>query len=446
MKNTKEYLSQKIKKNDVCVLALSGGPDSMCLLNLLLEEQKEKNIKIICVHVNHNTRENNKIEEEFVKNYVNEKKIILEYKKIENYEKGHFKEQEAREKRYKFFEEVMEKYNGTYLFTAHHGDDLTETILMRILRGSTIEGYAGIKKESNWEKIKLMRPLLNVTKKEILSYLKENDIPYVIDESNEQDIYLRNKIRHKILPVIEEINPNYVKKFLKLNEKLQKANKIIEKEVKKQAKKIIEDNKINLEEFKKIEDELKEEILMYYLKIQYKERINRITDKHLNLIEKMEKDSKEKCSLDLPDNRTLRKKKNYLWLEKKEKIEKYCIKLEEKVILPNGDRIEKITSYEKKSNFEIHLNSKEITFPLYIKTRENGMKISVKNLNGTKKVSDILINSKIPKEKKDEIPILVDSKGTVLWILGIKKSKYDLEKKENYDIIYKYIKKEGNYL
>ena len=132
---------------------------------------------------------------------------------------------------------------------------------------------------------------------------------------------------------------------------------------------------------------------------------------------------------------------------KKEKTRKitikktFKIKCTEENILPNGDLVVKIDHYEEKSNYEIHLNSKEICLPLYLTTRENGMKMAVKNLNGHQKVNDILINSKVKKGEKDQIPILIDSNGVILWVLGLKKSKYDLEKEENYDIIYKYIKR-----
>ena len=103
--------------------------------------------------------------------------------------------------------------------------------------------------------------------------------------------------------------------------------------------------------------------------------------------------------------------------------------------------VKKITEYQEKNNFEIHLNSQDIKLPLFITTRSDGMKMAVKNLNGHRKVNDILIDKKIPKEKRDQIPILIDTNGTVLWILGVSKSKYDLAKDENYDIIYKYIER-----
>lgn len=443
MKSTIQYLENFLKENDSIVLALSGGPDSMCLLHLLLEIKAKKNLNIICVHINHNTREACQREMEFVQKYMKEKNINFEYFKIEEYRKGKFSETEAREKRYQYFKDVVNKYQANYLFTAHHGDDLVETIIMRLLRGSTLKGYAGFKKDSTWDNVRIIRPLINLKKIEIMEYLKQNNIPYVIDESNNTDIYLRNKIRHNILPLLEELEPNYNKKFLNFSEVLLKSNILIEEEINQTYELIRKKNKILKNEFLKLSLEFQEAILMRHFKDIYRDKINQITEKHIKIAISFIRNPKNKSSINFPCKFILIKDAENFWLQKLELAEKYCIKLEEKVILPNEELVIQKNTYQEKSNFEIHLNSKEIVLPLYLTTRVPGMKMEVKNLNGTKKVSDILINSKIPKEQKDSIPILIDSNGTVLWILGVKKSKYDLEKNENYDIIYQYIKKEG---
>ena len=233
MKEEKEFLKQYIHENDVCVLALSGGPDSMCLLHLLLEIKA----KIICVHINHGTRKTCERDQEFVKEYLKEYEIPLEIAKIESYKNNRFKEEEARKFRYKKFQETMTKYHAKYLLTAHHGDDLTETILMRILRGSTLEGYAGIKRKSTWKDMILLRPLLTKRKKDIYEYLEEHKIPYMEDETNELDNIRRNRIRHHILPCLERETSNYHLKMLKFSEELSEKNDLINEIVEETRKK-----------------------------------------------------------------------------------------------------------------------------------------------------------------------------------------------------------------
>lgn len=443
MKEASIYLSQLLKEQDICVLALSGGPDSMCLLQLLLEEKKKKNFQLVCVHINHNTRDACEAEANFVQDYLKDKDVLLEYFKIDHYKDNKFSEKEARDKRYSYFKQIVKKYHATYLFTAHHGDDLVETVIMRLLRGSTLLGYAGLRQDSVWDDVRIIRPLIFHIKKEILEYLTLKNIPYVVDESNFSDLYLRNKIRHQILPILESIEPNYHKKVLKFSETLQKSNQIVEHTLWDVKKEIVEDHKILRCKFLDLDKTVQEEFLKEYLKEYYKEHLDKINEKHLKIILNFISNKRFVSSIDLPCETILKKNQDFIWLMKKRKNEKFCIKLEEKVILENGDMVKKIDRYCYKNNYEIHLNSKSITFPLYLTTRREGMRMEVKNLGGSKKVNDIFIDSKVLKEERDNIPILVDAHGTVLWILGIKKSKYDLDKNENYDIIYQYIKKEG---
>ena len=142
MKDAENFLRSKLSKNDVIIIALSGGPDSMCLLNIVLKFKKRLNLTIIGAHVNHNVRKQSNDEKIFIEHYCEEKKIKFETMKIENYTNDNF-HNEARLIRYEFFENLIKKYKAKYLMTAHHGDDLIETVLMRLTRGSTFKGYGG---------------------------------------------------------------------------------------------------------------------------------------------------------------------------------------------------------------------------------------------------------------------------------------------------------------
>lgn len=131
-----------IKYGDAVVVACSGGPDSMALLSLLCSIKREIDIQVICAHVNHNVRRESESEKVFVERFCRDHNVVFDYMVIEDYGDDNF-ESEARTKRYNYFGEVVKKYGAKYLFTAHHGDDLMETILMRIVRGSTLRGYSG---------------------------------------------------------------------------------------------------------------------------------------------------------------------------------------------------------------------------------------------------------------------------------------------------------------
>ena len=147
----------KIKENDTIVLGNSGGPDSMFLLTVLLNLRKKYNLKIVCAHVNHNVRVESDSEQLFLMNYCKNNNVVFEAMKIEKYGDDNFHNQ-ARNIRYNFFEDLVKKYDANYLMTAHHGDDLIETILMRIVRGSTLKGYSGFEKIVDNGFYKTVRP------------------------------------------------------------------------------------------------------------------------------------------------------------------------------------------------------------------------------------------------------------------------------------------------
>ena len=193
MYEANKFLKDYLKDNITVVCATSGGVDSMVLLSILLKY----NVKIVCAHVNHNLREESFEEYEFVKKYCKDNNVIFEGTVLDKIEKGNL-ESEFRSKRYEFFDSIVKKYNAKYLLTAHHGDDLTETVLMRIVRGSSLEGYSGFDVVSDRNNYKILRPLVYLTKDQIYEYAKENNIEYREDKTNKSDKYTRNRYSTKI--------------------------------------------------------------------------------------------------------------------------------------------------------------------------------------------------------------------------------------------------------
>ena len=154
------------QENDIIVIGCSAGPDSMALVDMLLKIREKYRLSLIIAHVNHNVREQSLIEAEYMKKYCEENKLLFETMTILEYGDDNF-ENEARNIRYNFFESVVLKYNANYLMTAHHGDDLIETIMMRMVRGSNLKGYSGFKKIVEMDNYKIVRPLISYNKKEL---------------------------------------------------------------------------------------------------------------------------------------------------------------------------------------------------------------------------------------------------------------------------------------
>lgn len=210
--------------NEVCHLkgtlavAVSGGADSMCLLTVL-SAMKNVEFKVIALNVEHGIRGENSIKDSaLVLEYTKKLGITCITKSINTleYHLSHkvSLEMAGRILRYRFFDEVLEKKQADYILLAHHLDDLTETIIMRIFRGTGLEGLKGIQNRDRY-----LRPLLKVTKAEIYDYVAKNDVPYREDESNADINYTRNFVRNELLPKVETRWKDYRKSLLKLSER-----------------------------------------------------------------------------------------------------------------------------------------------------------------------------------------------------------------------------------
>ena len=437
MNEVYNFLERLDIKGKTVVAAISGGPDSMFLLNLLLEFNKKINFKIIVAHVHHNLRKESDLEAECVKEYCIKNKLTFEYMKIEKYPSLKFSEEAARNIRYDFFDKLMKKYNAEMLFTAHHGDDLVETVLMRITRGSNIKGYSGFDFISEDRGYKIVRPLIYLDKHEILEYLNKNNIWYALDNSNSNEKYARNRFRKNILPELKKENKNIHYKCIEFHKNLKLVDDYIKREVEKIYNTVVNSNIVNLIKYNELDDIIKYYLLERYLFEIYEKDIGLINRKHIDIIVKLIKSNNNK-EIDLPNNKKGILEYNTFKIVNKNKSEFYEYLFDDYVKLPNNREIKIDNETKLTSNFVIHLNSKEIKFPLCVRCKKNGDFMYVKNLNGKKKISDILIDAKISKEERATYPIVLDATGTIIWIPGIKKSNLDRKNSGKYDIILRY--------
>lgn len=439
MNKTLTFLNQVVKENTTIVLGLSGGPDSICLFHMLVNIQKKKKIKIICAHVNHNVRQESEKEEKFVKKICEQNNCLFETIKLNIDTKNNF-ESKARKERYNFFDKIVNKYHAGYLMTAHHGDDLMETILMHITRGSNLRGYAGFRKITTYPQFKLIRPLIHMSKEEILSYCKDNSLKYCMDKSNESDTYTRNRYRKYIIPFLKKEYKNVHRKYLKFSERLEEIEEYLKKNTEIALTKVYDFDKVNLRELNKCDLLIKRRVIEYILKEEYQDDILLINEKHIDAILHICEIEKPNIVLFLPLKKKIVKEYNTMYFCNKENKPSKEYILDDFVKISDTEIIKKLedTNIEK-SNFIIRLDSNEIALPLKLRTRKEKDEMAIKNLNGTKKIKDIFINEKVPKTRRDTYPIIVDNNDTILWLPGLKKSKFDKNKNEFYDIIYKYV-------
>ncbi len=437
MKEVIDFLRKSINENDKVVIACSGGPDSMTLLSLMCNLRKEKEFDIICAHVNHNKRKESEEEALMVEKYCKENGIIFEVTKFKEYEKGNF-EAIARKKRYEFFEKIMRKYHTKKLFTAHHGDDLAETVLMRIARGSTLRGYSGFTKVNNNEWYELYRPLIFATKDEIITYADNNKVPYAIDKTNLENEHTRNRFRHQIIPELKKEEPNITKKFLNFSEKIDEAATYINEIVSEKIAEMYKDSSLNLIKFNYEKPYIKKMIIKKLLGRIYDDDVIYLKENHVDMILKAIDSHRPNLEVVLPKKMRVLKRYNKLIFTKEEIVQNsYHYLFDEKLEI-NNHVIEEIENSKEDGNDVCRLNIEDIKLPLIVRNRIDGDKMTIKGMNGTKKIKEIFIENHIPQEERDKWPILVDASDEILWLPGLKKSKYNKPKDEICDIILKY--------
>lgn len=259
-----------IEKNDKIVVGVSGGPDSICLLHILNSLKEKYNLELFVAHINHMIRENAVKDEEYVIDfcskinvpvYVNRADVlkIAKEQKIGTEEAG-------RKVRYDFFDEIMKKTSSNKIAIAHNSNDNVETVIMNIIRGTGISGLKGIEPKRD---DKYIRPLIECSRQEIEDYCKKNNLNPRHDESNDENIYTRNKIRNIVIPYIKEnFNPNIINTINRLSNVAQEENDYINNVVEKTYKDIcIEEQEssisLDLKKFNAQDEIIKKYIIIY---------------------------------------------------------------------------------------------------------------------------------------------------------------------------------------
>ena len=296
----KEKVLETIKKynliedGDKIVIGVSGGPDSIALLNILLKIKKENiiNFNIVVCHINHMIREEANDDEEYVSNFCKKYNIEFYSQKIEIQKIARDSrigtEEAGRNARYDFFDEILEKTSSNKIATAHTANDNAETVLMNIIRGSGTSGLKGIEAKRD----NIIRPLIECVRSEIEKYCEENQLEPRIDKTNFENIYTRNKVRNMLIPYIKEnFNPNIIDGINRLSDLSKQENEYLEKETEKAYRKILiiaknDEIILDLKLFNLQELVIKQRLVLYTINILFGTRSG-IEKKHIEDIIKL---------------------------------------------------------------------------------------------------------------------------------------------------------------
>lgn len=431
-----------INGKDKILVALSGGPDSVCLLNILNELKDKLDIEIFAAHVNHCLRGEAALDDEdYCLNLCKNLHIHCYVKRVDieklAKDKGISTEMAGRDARYEFFEELMKTLNINKIAIAHNANDQAETVIMRAIRGTGIDGLVGIKPIRD---NKYIRPILCLTRDEIEKYCLANNLKPHIDATNLEEIYSRNKIRLKAIPYIED---NFNKEIIfALNRLAYSCSKDIELinsiVTSKYSEYCIREKSyiiIKKEAFNEMEAVITRLIRKALVDISLK--FNNFEMKHIYDIISLQKGNtgkninitnnviaiNEYGDIKLKVNDNTRQKNNHVNIQEL-KISKKDIENSD-FCYANGDFTFKIYN---KDNFNGFINNNFIKVfdvsnisNITIRTRKNGDKIVPLGMRGSKKIKDILIDAKIPKDLRNNIPLILFDEE-VAWILGLKTS------------------------
>jgi len=409
-----------IENDDIIVVGFSGGPDSVFLVEMLKKLQHFFNFKIYLVHINHLLRgEDADSDENFSFEYAKKNNLEIFIKRIPvkeiAKEIGKTLEEVGREERYKFFSEIYEKVGATKIATAHNKDDQIETFLFRLIRGTSLQGLEGIKIKNN----NVIRPISEIYKKDILKYLNKNEIQYKIDKTNFENEFTRNSIRLDLIPFIEErYNIKFKDKIFSLIKEIRENNQNNSLNLSDYTD---SENRIILEKTKFLSNFDKKNLLSLFLNKKNIEVNRNKIDEISSLIK-----SNGTKKIDLDKSYRIVKDYTYLYIEDKK----------ENCVINNNVIQVKIPSEQIFDNFKITVSTIEnLDIPkqknqylldaiyndiIEVRYRKEGDRIFLGEKH-SKKIKEIFIDQKIPKDIRDRLPIFLYN-DTIFWIYNVKKA------------------------
>ena len=404
-----------LSKNDSIVVAYSGGVDSTVLLDLVLHA----GYKVIIAHVNHNKRFESFDEENYVRSFA--KNHGLDYEILDYHhdkEEGNF-QAEAHDSRYEFFYQTAKKYNAKMILTAHHSYDNLETIIMNIIKGSNLYGYGGINECLYYEDVMIARPLLNHYKESIYEYAKDHNLTYFEDSSNQKDDYLRNRIRHHVIPLLLKENPSLNVAVENYSKQLFVSFELIRRHTLDYL-----NNELTFlaSTFVKLEDAIQKDVINYLFE-QYEvlSSNNKIND----VIELIHS-SKPNLSYNLGNDAKFIKAYDDCYIIALKEKNKVCenLYLYDTIFIDNYGAFYFRKTHTQKATDFIALKRDE-KYPLIIRNRRHGDKLIIGD--GHKKLKDFLIDKKVPKEERDSLLVVTDRDDEIIWVIGYYKRKLEDE-------------------
>ncbi|UCB46123.1 MAG: tRNA lysidine(34) synthetase TilS [Spirochaetota bacterium] len=429
-----EYCLDKmlIAKGDKILLAVSGGPDSVALLNIFHELQNKLHIELSVVHFEHGLRGHESVkDQEFVKRMADKLGLSFYTKSmnvLDNKRHDESVEEAARRMRLSYFLDVLKDIGYNKIATGHTSDDNVETVLFRLISGTGPAGISGILPISG----KVIHPILSLTREQIMRYLAVKKLQYREDETNFDRSITRNKIRHEIIPILYSINPRYREHIQSFATIIKEENELVHTIAMNMLESVLLNKRpgnieVSYTRFLDLSPPLKRRIILWAVRFLAESQENDeyerkyIPYKIVNYIsqskdvgnktiykDKFLEISKEYDVLLFKKRVVNKNDKTYLYYVEEITNPIHISEINRKIVLRVRDHVERL----KKNNLYFDYN--KITFPLIVRGRKTGDRIELVGL-GNKKVKTIFINEKIPRAGREMVPI-IESSGKICGI------------------------------
>ncbi|EOL44627.1 tRNA lysidine(34) synthetase TilS [Enterococcus caccae] len=448
------------KKNDYwqpnqkILLAVSGGVDSMVLLELMQIAARKDQLKLSVAHVDHQLRAESMAESIHLKNYCRKNSIPYYSRIWDEQDKTKNTEARARKFRYDFFTEIMDQAEIPLLLTAHHSDDQAETILMKLTRGSALLNLVGIRARQSFGRGELIRPFLIFSKEELEQFAKQSGIVYFEDSSNQTTAYMRNRLRHQVVPLLKKENPNFLQHMSDFSEQISFADDIIrsviEPKYSQWVEKTTEGWTIQLSELKQEKRSVQTFfIMMLFQKSIVPEGVS-INQLQIQQLLFLLNQSMPQLAMDLEQGWQIMKEYDLAYLRKKKLShdeKTFYLNEGEQIFLSETEWLSLETIETKREQPQTVktwkelslLISGEIPLPLTIRHRENGDRISL-TPNLTKRLNRFFIDQKIPNSIRDQAWVVLSAEEEIIWVPQFVNSYLSIPKETDkilYRLLYK---------
>ncbi|MFW6381630.1 MAG: tRNA lysidine(34) synthetase TilS [Bacillota bacterium] len=465
----KKYLKTEslIKQGDSVLLGVSGGPDSLAMMDLFTRLACQLELELTVFHLNHQFRREADAEAEFVGNISREYglKAVIKSHDVPDFarKQGLSPEEAAREIRFRFLLETAEQQGADRIALAHNRDDLVETVLMNIFRGTGMTGLTGILPEVKIEGKQVIHPLLAIDRSQIEDYCSFRQLSPRLDPTNRETIYTRNKIRHEVIPYIEkEINPGVRGVIASMASIIREQEEFLDRQAELALDRVLLEKskgqlQLDLDQLQKITPALRKRIIQKAIILVRGDRLD-LYSEHLEGIEDLVKAGSTANRLDLPESLDVYRDYEQLIISQgsvKEPIEdyKYFLEVPGTIEVPGSKEI-KAQVFAKNNQWKqlatgdniCLCDCTQVTLPLIVRNRRPGDRFKPLGMRGSKKLKDFFIDEKIPVYKRDKIPLVTDNRGNIIWIAGMRLDDRFKVKKETTYILKLVLKnREGEY-